>query len=485
MIDRAIAIASRPDVDLLLLRRHAARARLARRPAEGEGARRRRADRLLAPRRAAPGAGRTRSARSSSSRSASRRPPPPTPWPCTARRRRGSRTSRSWWRTSWCRRPSRRCSSARTREIQGLLAPGHVCAVTGYRDYEPVAAKHRIPIVVTGFEPLDLLKGILAAVDAARAGRGAGREPVPARGRPRRQPGGPADDRGRVRGLRPELARARGDPEERLRPRARVRGASTPSRSSTWPGSRSRSPRSAGPASSSRVACGPTDCPEFGTRCTPEHPLGATMVSTEGACAAYFHYAPPRDGGGRAEPMARSLDAMLSCPAPLDHRDIVELAHGGGGTQDRAAHRDAVRPRLPQPAPRAARATGRSSAWASERLAFTTDTLRGEAGLLPRRRHRLAGRPRHRERPRHVRGRAALPERRATCSRRASRCADLERVVASMAEACRSVGVPLVTGDTKVVDRGKGDGIYVNTSGVGRVRDGVSVGPAGPRPGTR
>lgn len=54
---------------------------------------------------------------------------------------------------------------------------------------------------------------------------------------------------------------------------------------------------------------------------------------------------------------------------------------------------------------------------------------------------------------------------------------DLERVVASMAEACTRVGVALVTGDTKVVDRGKGDGIYVNTSGVGRVREGVSVGP--------
>jgi len=54
---------------------------------------------------------------------------------------------------------------------------------------------------------------------------------------------------------------------------------------------------------------------------------------------------------------------------------------------------------------------------------------------------------------------------------------DLERVVASMAAACSAVGVPLVTGDTKVVDKGKGDGIYVNTSGVGRVRDGVNVGP--------
>ena len=60
---------------------------------------------------------------------------------------------------------------------------------------------------------------------------------------------------------------------------------------------------------------------------------------------------------------------------------------------------------------------------------------------------------------------------------------DLERVVASMAAACAAVGVSVVTGDTKVVDRGKGDGIYVNTSGVGRVRDGVSVGPGRAAPG--
>jgi hydrogenase expression/formation protein HypE len=60
---------------------------------------------------------------------------------------------------------------------------------------------------------------------------------------------------------------------------------------------------------------------------------------------------------------------------------------------------------------------------------------------------------------------------------------DLARVVASMAEACSRAGVLLVTGDTKVVDRGKGDGIYVNTSGIGRVRDGVSVGPNRAAPG--
>jgi hydrogenase expression/formation protein HypE len=60
---------------------------------------------------------------------------------------------------------------------------------------------------------------------------------------------------------------------------------------------------------------------------------------------------------------------------------------------------------------------------------------------------------------------------------------DLERVVAGMAEACRGVGVSLVTGDTKVVDRGKGDGVYINTTGIGRVREGTAVGPDRAREG--
>jgi hydrogenase expression/formation protein HypD len=55
-------------------------------------------------------------------------------------------------------------------QIQALLAPGHVCAVTGYRDYEPVSARYQLPIVVTGFEPLDLLKGVLAALSQLEAG---------------------------------------------------------------------------------------------------------------------------------------------------------------------------------------------------------------------------------------------------------------------------------------------------------------------------
>jgi hydrogenase expression/formation protein HypD len=174
-------------------------------------------------------------------------------------------------------------------EIQGLLAPGHVCVVTGYRDYERIAARYGIPIVVTGFEPLDLLRGIYAAVvqlergetrvenqyeRAAVAGGNAaalrlmrevftvcdrkwrGLGEIPASGYTL-APAYAAFDAVRVFGL---AEVAVDEPADCL---------------------------------SGRVLQGrlrPTQCPQFGTRCTPDHPLGATMVSSEGACAAYFHY---------------------------------------------------------------------------------------------------------------------------------------------------------------------------------------------------
>ena len=188
LIDRAIAIASRPDVifcsfgdmlrvpgsrdDLLKVKARGGDVRIVYSPLDAAAARPR------APR--AQGRLLRRGLRDDRARQRHGRPP--------RREARASRTSRCSSPTCSCRPPSRRCSSAEDAQIQGLLAPGHVCAVTGYRDYEPVAATYRIPIVVTGFEPLDLLRGVLAAVTPARAGRGAGREPVPARGRPRGQP---------------------------------------------------------------------------------------------------------------------------------------------------------------------------------------------------------------------------------------------------------------------------------------------------------
>jgi hydrogenase expression/formation protein HypD len=173
--------------------------------------------------------------------------------------------------------------------LDGLLAPGHVCAVTGYRDYEPVAARYRIPIVVTGFEPVDLLKGVLAAVTQLERGEARVENQYP---RAVVREGNPAalrmieevfvvSDRawrgiGEIPGSGYALAaRYAAFDAERVFDVAHLTV---------------KEPEEcrAGLVLQGRLR--PTDCPEFGTRCTPEHPLGATMVSTEGACAAYFHY---------------------------------------------------------------------------------------------------------------------------------------------------------------------------------------------------
>ena len=174
-------------------------------------------------------------------------------------------------------------------EIQGLLAPGHVCAVTGYRDYEPVCAKHRIPIVVTGFEPLDLLKGVLAAVTQLERGEAAVENQYP---RAVVREGNPAalkmiedvfvvsDRSWRGLGEIPKSGYA-------LSPRYVAFDAERVFDVGHLSVEEPEECR-AGLVLQGRLQ--PTDCPEFGTRCTPEHPLGATMVSSEGACAAYFHY---------------------------------------------------------------------------------------------------------------------------------------------------------------------------------------------------
>ncbi len=177
--------------------------------------------------------------------------------------------------------------------MDGLLAAGHVCAVMGTSEYEPIAAKHHIPIVVTGFEPVDLLDGILAVVTQLEAGRAevenrytrvvrdegtrAAREAIERVFQPVAR-----DWRGMGAipesglGLRPAFARF--DAAARF-PVARPDGHDDPA-------------CLAGQVLTGRAR--PTDCEAFGTRCTPDHPLGPTMVSGEGACAAYYRYRSPR-----------------------------------------------------------------------------------------------------------------------------------------------------------------------------------------------
>ena len=174
-------------------------------------------------------------------------------------------------------------------QVQGFLAAGHVCAVMGYEEYEPIAQEHRVPIVVTGFEPLDILQGVLMCVEMlerggfgtanqyARTVRRSGNESARALcsevftviDREWRGLGGIAES---GLGLSPAYAR--------FDARARFVRHGPPGREDPE-------------CRSGEVLQGvlrPDECPAFGARCTPERPLGAPMVSAEGACAAYFRY---------------------------------------------------------------------------------------------------------------------------------------------------------------------------------------------------
>ncbi|MFO0899506.1 MAG: hydrogenase formation protein HypD [Pirellulales bacterium] len=177
--------------------------------------------------------------------------------------------------------------------VQGFLAAGHVCTVMGYAEYEPFVADSGVPVVVTGFEPIDLLDGIRACVGQLEAGRprvencygrSVSRGGTLAAQRLIADVYEPCDRAWRglgiVRGggyrLRPEWQAF--DAELRFG----VTSEATPPEVS--------SDCRAGEVLAGRLR--PSDCPHFGSSCTPDRPLGAPMVSAEGACAAYFRYRP-------------------------------------------------------------------------------------------------------------------------------------------------------------------------------------------------
>jgi hydrogenase expression/formation protein HypD len=173
--------------------------------------------------------------------------------------------------------------------VQAFLAAGHVCTVMGYEEYLPLAAKHRVPIVVTGFEPLDILQGILMCVQQLEAGRAEVENQY--RRSVRREGNRPAMELIReVFQVVPRKWRGVGEiPASGLG----LRGAYAAFDAGRKFGLADHHVDEPADCLSGLVLQGqikPHECPAFGTRCTPEHPLGATMVSSEGACAAYYRY---------------------------------------------------------------------------------------------------------------------------------------------------------------------------------------------------
>ena len=179
-------------------------------------------------------------------------------------------------------------SSPRNR-VQGFLAAGHVCAVMGYTEYFPIAAKYRVPIVVTGFEPVDILQGIYLTVKQLEEGRA---EVENQYTRVVRKEGNePAMNILRqVFRIIPRKWRGVGEiPQSGFGLAEKY----TPFDAEQRFGVADYTAEESSECVSGLILQGekkPNECPAFGTRCTPEHPLGATMVSTEGACAAYYRY---------------------------------------------------------------------------------------------------------------------------------------------------------------------------------------------------
>jgi len=179
--------------------------------------------------------------------------------------------------------------SSQTHLIQGFLAAGHVCTVMGYEEYVPIAARYHVPIVVTGFEPVDILQGIYMTVRQLEEGR---IEVENQYARSVRREGNVLARQLLSEVFEPTDRKWRGIgeiPMSGYRLKDDYSGFDAEKRFEVGDIEAQESPL----CIAGLVLQGlkkPHDCPVFGTQCTPEFPLGAPMVSSEGACAAYYHF---------------------------------------------------------------------------------------------------------------------------------------------------------------------------------------------------
>jgi len=173
--------------------------------------------------------------------------------------------------------------------VQGFLAAGHVCTVMGTEEYRPIAEQYRVPIVVTGFEPLDILHGVALCVEQLEEGRA---EVENQYARSVRSEGNRAaiQQIQEVFKVVPRKWRGIGQiPSSGLGLRAKYAAFDADRRF----GVENIAAEEPSECIAGEVLQGhkkPHDCPAFGIRCTPDYPLGAPMVSSEGTCAAYYRY---------------------------------------------------------------------------------------------------------------------------------------------------------------------------------------------------
>ncbi len=179
--------------------------------------------------------------------------------------------------------------SAPNRKVQGFLAAGHVCTIMGYTEYEAIAPKYQVPIIVTGFEPVDILQGIYLCIKQLESGQAQVENQY---SRSVRKDGNqPAQNiLKEVFEIVPRQWRGIGEiAQSGLNLKPKYAQFNAENRFDLTGIQSEESPD----CMSGLILQGvkkPHDCQAFGKRCTPEHPLGAPMVSSEGACAAYYRY---------------------------------------------------------------------------------------------------------------------------------------------------------------------------------------------------
>jgi len=189
--------------------------------------------------------------------------------------------------------------------VQGFLAAGHVCAVMGWTEYEPLAEKYKVPIIITGFEPVDILEGISMAVSQLEEGR---HEVENQYVRSVRHLGTPA-----ARHLVEQVFELADRPWRGIG-EIKMSGLKLREEFAAYDAElkfgvghiKVVEPAAchAGEVLTGRLK--PPQCPAFGTLCTPERPLGAPMVSPEGACSAYYNLAKYRTADATADAAAAS-----------------------------------------------------------------------------------------------------------------------------------------------------------------------------------
>jgi hydrogenase expression/formation protein HypD len=184
--------------------------------------------------------------------------------------------------------------------VQGFLGPGHVCTVMGYREYEPIAERFKVPIVITGFEPIDILEGILMTVRQLEAGTHQVENQYPR-----------VVERDGNRVAQNLVNQVFEACDRKWRGLGSIPKSGYKLRSQFCDHDAERIFETSEIDTEEPEICisglvlqgvkKPHDCPAFGKQCTPETPLGATMVSAEGACAAYYaygrHLEAPKNGG--------------------------------------------------------------------------------------------------------------------------------------------------------------------------------------------